>query len=250
MQLRLVHAATLTLALLGIVACNEDDGPIAPTPVLTNISISVGAGTLEVGEMTSATAVGLDQNGEPMTTAAASWVSDEPSIAAIQPASGLILAIAPGTTRIRATIDGRVGERMLTVQIAPAVRINEIQPRGDDPTGWLEFANATDAPVDISGWTLIDANFFGPQFRFAAGTVIPARGLLVVEESALPFGVDANDALHLFSKFGVQVDQAVWAGQITPTLGRCPDGTGGFVRTNAATKGTPNACPPDVPPSQ
>jgi hypothetical protein len=243
MQRRFAYTATLTLAFLGIVACSEDDQPTAPRPVLTNVSITIPAATLEVGEMGSAVAVGLDQNGQPMETAAPSWLSDEPSIAAIQPSSGLILAISPGTTRIRAMIDGRVGESVLTVRTALAVRINEIQPRGDDPTGWLEFVNATDAPVDISGWSLIDSNFFGPQYRFAAGTVIPARGFLVVEESALPFGVDATDALHLFSKFGVQVDQAGWSGQITPTLGRCPDGTGEFIRTTAATKGAPNACP-------
>jgi hypothetical protein len=243
MQRRFLHPATLTLALFGIVACDGDDQPTAPKPVLTNVSVTIPATTLEVGEMSSAVAVGLDQNGDPIQTTAASWQSDQPGVAAIQPSSGLILAVAPGTTRIRAMIDGRVGERVLTVRTAFAVRINEIQPRGDEPTGWLEFANATDAPVDISGWLLIDSNFFGTQYRFAAGSVIPARGFLVVEESALPFGVDATDALHLFSKFGVQVDQAVWTGQITPTLGRCPDGTGEFVRTTAATKGTPNACP-------
>ena len=243
MQRRFARIATLTLVVFGVVACSGDDQPTAPTPVLTNVSITIPAATLEVGEMSSAVAVGLDQNGEPMETAAPSWISDEPTIAAVQPSTGLILAIGPGTTRIRATIDGRVGERLLAVRSAAAVRINEIQPRGDDPTGWLELVNATDAPVDISGWSLIDSNFFGSQYRFAAGTVIPAQGLLVVEESALPFGVDATDALHLFSKFGVQVDQAVWTGDIAPTLGRCPDGTGGFVRTTAATKGAPNACP-------
>ena len=242
MQHRFAYIAALTLALVGGVACNEDDQPTAPAPVLTDVSITIPATTLEVGEMSSAVAVGLDQNGVPMQTAAPSWVSDEPSIAAIQPSSGLILAIGPGTTRIRATIDGRVGERTLSVRTAPAVRINEIQPRGDDPTGWLELANATDAPVDISGWSLIDSDFFGTQYRFAAGTLIPARGLLVVEESALPFGVDAIDALHLFSKYGVQVDQAAWAGQITPSLGRCPDGTGELRQTMAATKGKPNEC--------
>lgn len=243
MQRRFAYTAALTLAALGIVACSDDNEPTAPTPVLTNVSITIPVNALEVGEMSSAVAVGLDQNGDPIETTTATWQSDEPSIAAIQPSSGLILAIGPGTTRIRAMIDGRAGERVLTVRAAAAVRINEIQPRGDDPTGWLEFVNATDGPVDVSGWSLIDSNFFGPQYRFAAGTVIPARGLLVVDESALPFGVDATDALHLFSKFGVQVDQAVWAGQITPTLGRCPDGTGEFVLTTAATKGTPNACP-------
>ena len=249
MQRRFAYTAALTLSLVSIVACKDDNEPTAPTPVLTNVSITIPVTTLEVGEMSSAVAVGLDQNGEPIETAAPSWQSDEPSIAAIQPSSGLILAIGPGTTRIRAMIDGRVGERVLTVRTAFAVRINEIETRGDDPTGWLEFVNATDAPVDISGWSLIDSNFFGPQYRFATGTVSPAHGLLVVEESALPFGVDATDALHLFSKFGVQVDQAGWSGQVTLTLGRCPDGTGSFVRTTAATKGAPNACP-DAPTGQ
>src|SRR5262245_52098011 len=139
MQRRYSYIATLTLALLGTAACSDDNEPTAPTPVLTNVSITIPVNTLEVGEMSSAVAVGLDQNGQPMETPAASWQSDEPTIAAIQPSSGLILAIAPGTTRIRAMIDGRVGERVLTVRTAFAVRINEIQPRGDDPTGWLEF---------------------------------------------------------------------------------------------------------------
>ena len=125
MQRRFVHTATLTLALFGIVACRDDNQPTAPSPVLTNVSITIPVNTLEVGEMSSAVAVGLDQNGEPMETPAASWQSDEPSIAAIQPSSGLILAIGPGTTRIRAMIDGRVGERVLTVRTAFAVRINE-----------------------------------------------------------------------------------------------------------------------------
>lgn len=243
MQRRLRYVATLTLSVFGVVACKEADQPTAPKRVLTSVSVTIPATTLEVGEMSSAVAVGLDQNGEPIQTVAANWETDEPGVAAIHPSSGLLLAIAPGTTRVRAMIDGRVGERVLTVRTALAVRINEIQPRGDDPTGWLEFVNATNDPVDISGWSLIDSNFFGPQYRFATGTVIPARGFLVVEESALPFGVDATDALHMFSRFGVQVDQAGWSGQINTTLGRCPDGTGGFVLTTAPTKGTPNACP-------
>jgi hypothetical protein len=51
------------------------------------------------------------------------------------------------------------------------------------------------------------------------------------------------DNLHLFSRFGVQVDAAIWTAQPATTLGRCPGEGAALVVTTAATKGTANACP-------
>jgi len=173
------------------------------------------------------------------------WASESQTVAGINPTSGAIFAIAPGTTRITATVDGKVGERTVSVARAPAIRINEIQSRGDAPTGWIEFFNPTPVAVDVTEWALVDANFFGPTFTFPAGSVIPAGGLLVIEEASLPFGVDAADQLHLFSRFGVLVDVAFWTAQPTTTLGLCPGVlTAAIVVTTAPTKGTANACPP------
>jgi len=86
-------------------------------------------------------------------------------------------------------------------------------------------------------------NFFGPEFKFPAGSVVQPNGFLVTEETALPFGLEAPDNLHLFSKFGILVDGVNVGQQPTTTFGRCPDGTAAFIVTTAATKGTTNACP-------
>ena len=245
MQHRRTRALALLLTLAGVAACN-DDSPAAPGPhVLTSVNVSVAAASMEVGQTTTATAVGLDQDGAPIDIPPVTWASEISTVAGINPTTGAIFAIAPGTTRITATVDGKVGERTVSVARAPAIRINEIQPRGDAATGWVEFVNPTPVAVDVTQWTLGDANVFGPTFTFPAGSVIPAGGLLVVEEASLPFGVDAADFLHLFSRFGVLVDVAFWTAQPTTSLGLCPGVlTAAIVVTTAPTKGTANACPP------
>ena len=193
--------------------------------------------------MTTAAASGIDQDGAPIATGAVTWSSESSAIAGINPTTGFIFAISPGTTRITAMVDGKVGERTVTVARAPAIRINEVQPRADQPTGWIEFFNPTSAAVDLTEWSLIDANFFGPTFRFPAGSVIPAGGLLVIEEAALPFGLDAIDSAYLFSRFGVLVDGTIWDRQPPTTFGRCDDAPGVLVVMTAPTKGKANACP-------
>ena len=243
MQHRRTGALALLLTLASV-ACN-DDSPAAPARILTSVNVSVAAASIEVGQATNATAAGFDQDGAPMAIPPVTWASESQTVAGINPTSGAIFAIAPGTTRITATVDGKVGERTLSVARAPAIRINEIQSRGDAPTGWIEFFNPTPVAVDVTDWALVDANFFGPTFTFPAGSVIPAGGLLVIEEASLPFGVDAADQLHLFSRFGVLVDVAFWTAQPTTTLGLCPGVlTAAIVVTTAPTKGTANACPP------
>ena len=239
---RLTWWAFLALTpFLGIAACN--DSAVDPRRVLTTVNVSVGTVTLEVGEMTGATASGFDRDGAPFSLGSVAFSSDAPTIAAVTPATGFILAISPGTTRIVATADGVVGERAITVARAPAIRINEVQSRGDGPGGWIELFNPTTAPVDISGWTLIDNNFFGPTFTYPPGSVIAPGGYLVTEEASLPFGLDAVDDARLFSRFGVLVDATVWVAQTQTVFGRCPDGTGTFIPPSTPTKGAGNACP-------
>jgi hypothetical protein len=233
---------TSALTILALSACNDDGAAGPATRVLTTVTVTVPTSTFEVGEIGGATASGFDQNGEPIATGPVTWDSDQQTIAAVNPVTGFILGIAEGTTRITATAGGKIGERPITVKKAAAVRINEIQPRAETPNGWLELSNPTTDAVDLSGWSMVDNNFFGPPYVFPAGTTIPPGGLLVIEESSLPFGLDAADSAHLFSKFGVQVDAAAWANQPATTFGLCPN-QAGPVLTTAPTKGTANACP-------
>lgn len=237
--------ALLGIALLvSLGACSDDDAPAAPpTRVLTTISISLPVETIELGQSITAVAVGLDQNEAPLTIGPVTWTSDKPEAAAVQPSSGSIFGIGEGTATITASFGGKTGERRISVARSPHIEINEVQPAGSSRNGWLELFNPTTNTVDMSGWTLIDSNFFGPAFTFATGTAIPPGGFLVMEESALPFDLDATDNASLFSRFGVLVDLVSWPGQPGTTYGRCPNGNVLIDVTRAPTKGTTNLCP-------
>jgi len=214
---------------------------LSPTPALTTIDVTLEASRVEVGQFTTASAVSLDQFAEPIPAGSAVFASSDPTVAAVSPTTGKILAIAPGTAQILATFEGRSGQRTLTVSKAPAIRVNEVQSNGDAPGGWVEFYNATSTSVDISGWTLTDASVFR-SVVIPAGTRIPANGFLVIDESTFPIGLGESDGVRLFSRFGVLVDGYVWASKPATTYGRCADGTGDFTITTAPTKGSANSC--------
>ena len=234
--------AIAAIAIATAFACSDGDSPVAPRPALTTVAVSVGSPAIEVGELTGATAAMLDQNGAPIPGGVVAWESDKPEIAAVNPTTGLVFGIAPGTATVTATVNGKRGSRAVTVAQAPRIRINEVEPNGDTPGGWIEFFNPTAAAVDLSGWTLIDNNFFGRTYTFPTGSIIQPNGFLVVDEASLPFGLDATDDAYLFSRFGVLVDIVFWPTQPNITFGRCPNGGDSFGDTSAPTKGSANQC--------
>ena len=238
--------ALLLPMLAALIGCKNDDSyPVTPPRVLTGISVSVPTTSLELGQTITATAMGFDQNGAPIDVDTVAWSAVDPSIAAVD-LRGTVFAVSLGTTEITATVDGKVGRQIITVTPSPAIRINEIFPHDPTIAGWAELFNPTSATVDLSGWTFTDSNIF-VELTFPAGASIPPGGYLVIDEASLPFRLDATDAAHLFSRFGVQVDQAVWAIDATQTFGRCPDQPAGFVTLATPTKGAANACPPGGP---
>jgi hypothetical protein len=232
-----------TIAALGIgVAACTDGGAASPQRVLTAVSVSLEAASLEVGQRITATIAAFDQDGAPIASHTPDWSSAAPAVASVDPASGRVLAVAPGTTRIVAIVNGVVGERAVTVFDPPPVRINEIEPAANGTRGWVELFNPTAEPIDVSGWTLNDDTFLGATFTITSRTTIAAGGFVVLEGSSLPFVLDATDDVRLFSRFGAQVDRLFWTVPSATPNGRCPDGTDVFVPTSAATKGTRNAC--------
>jgi hypothetical protein len=235
---RIVALAAVVLS----VACNDDAPTVAPdpTPVLTTVQVALVATVLEVGQASAVTATPLDQNDSLITAGAATFASSAPEVAGVNPATGAIFAIAPGTTQITATIGGKTGTRALTV-FKSAIRLNEVKPNGDAPTGWIELVNPSVAPVDLAGWTISAGNVF-QSFTLPAGTAIAPGGFLVIDETAFPAGLKSADAVHVFSKFGVQVDSFEWVADPVRTFGRCPDATGAFAPTTATTRNTANIC--------
>ncbi|MCP4190209.1 MAG: DNRLRE domain-containing protein [Planctomycetaceae bacterium] len=133
-----------------------------------------------------------------------------------------------------------------------------------DGSGWLELHNTTGQPIDIGHWYLADSAEQLRKYQFPAGTTVPARGYLVVDE-ATQFGNGSTDpgALEPFglSRFGGQIylsggdqqgrllgyreDQAYTSAEVGVTLGRYVKSTSAtdFVRLQSPTAGAANDDP-------
>jgi hypothetical protein len=240
MRRRIITTGTLVLAALLGGGCGAYSYE-APSSTVASVSLALAANPLEVGQATVATTTARDQYGAQIDAGAPVYTSSAPEIAGVNPTTGAILAIAPGVAQITVTVQGKTDRRPVTVVMA-AVRINEVAPNGDGPGGFVELFNPTGVDVDLSGWS-ISGSDVGQSFVIPAGAKILARDFLTVAEQTLPVSLKAADAVHLFSRFGVQVDQLSWATNPITSLGRCPDGTGPFVLTTLATRRAPNACP-------
>jgi hypothetical protein len=233
---RLGALALLTLA--ASAACSADYGTGNRNRV-TTINVAVPRQTIEAGEEITATSVQLDQYGYTIA-ATVTWSSSAPEIASVNPTTGKILAVAAGTATIKASAGGKSGQQNITVTKSPIV-VNEIKPNGDATTGWVELLNPSDNEVDIGGFKISNSDVLHP-FVVPELAKIPAHGFRVIDETLIPGGLSGNDAVHLFSKFGVQIDQFAWTVNPTISLGRCPDGTGNFLLNAAVTRGGVNNC--------
>lgn len=125
---RCLAAAWLALLTLALAACgggggDTPSGPSQPTPVLTTLTVSLAVTTLEVGQATSATVAGRDQNGASIATGAVTWSSSATSVATVNE-SGAITTLAPGQTLITASAGGRQGSASLTVTAGPPASVS------------------------------------------------------------------------------------------------------------------------------
>ncbi|WP_395690570.1 lamin tail domain-containing protein [Nocardioides sp.] len=132
----------------------------------------------------------------------------------------------------------------------PDVVVNEVESNGDQVADWVELKNRSGAPVNVSGWKILDSDpaHAATPVVVPAGTTIPAGGYyaLYTEISQSPgFGLGVGDSVTLLLPDGTtQVDSTTWGAHAATTWGRCPDGTGAFGETTTPTRGLPNACSP------
>jgi hypothetical protein len=197
-----VASAFIVLALA--LAVGVADSMAGATTMLTTLSVTLATPSIEIGQFTRAVAVAFDKNNQPIPTGEVTYESSAPEVAAISPTTGAILGLSSGATVITATVGSKSAQRIVTVSRAP-VRIKEIRAKGDAPGGWVELVNPSDEPVDMAAWTPTATNV-SRSVTLPVGTTIPPHGVLVVEETRFPQGLSATDEVHLFSKFGVEVD--------------------------------------------
>ncbi len=131
------------------------------------------------------------------------------------------------------------------------VVINEVLPSSEGQTGWIELANQTSSPVDISGWILADSLGKANSMVFPQGTKVPANGYLVIEEADYTGGLspsNTGETLYLVATtagtpngagFGFKYP-ALPAGR-TAGIVELSDGLMQIAALSSATKGTANA---------
>lgn len=124
------------------------------------------------------------------------------------------------------------------------VALNEVESSADGDD-WIELYNPLDEPLDVSGLGVMDSD--PRDSTIPAGTVIDPRGYLVLTETDFDFGLGGSDQVRIYDG-DVLVEQTAWTEHAAESWGRCPDATGDFTVTTAATPGERNQCAgiPDV----
>ena len=115
-------------------------------------------------------------------------------------------------------------------ELSGDLAINEVESTGDD-TDWVEVANLTGTDIDISGWAIKD-NDDSRTDVVPAGSVVPAHGLLVIDQQSatyaegFTFGLGNGDVFRLYDLSGELAATTTWATHAVVSWARCPDGTG------------------------
>jgi hypothetical protein len=147
MNATITRAASFTVALflaLSLVSCGSD----APSgPVITTIVVGQSGVVLDgLGSTQQLSAVVDDQHGSPIPSAAISWSTTAPAVAAVSSA-GLVTAVAKGTATITATAGSVSASVSITVNQTPAA-IATVS--GDAQTGTVATALASPLIVQVN----------------------------------------------------------------------------------------------------
>lgn len=128
------------------------------------------------------------------------------------------------------------------VTAAEGLFINEISASGED---WIELYNSTDAIKNISGYKISDD---GAQYTLPVGTMVPAKGFLVIICDDGNSGLNTNFKL---SSDGETVTLKNATNEVAETVqypkldngqsyGRYPDGSATFAISGVTSKGLSN----------
>src|SRR5690606_21449037 len=115
--------------------------------------------------------------------------------------------------------------------VPPAIAVNEVESNGD-ATDWVEIMNTGDAPIDISGWIVLDSDPVGHAadvIPVPAGTILAAGAFYVFDQpSHFTFGLGGGDQVSVRNATGVTVAEYSWTAHANGVYARCVDGTGEF----------------------
>jgi uncharacterized protein YjdB len=123
---------------------------VIPVPV-ASVSVSPPSASVLVGGTVSLTATTLDSAGSVLTGRAMTWSSNSAAVATVN-ASGVLSAVAPGSTTVTATSEGRSGTASVTVSSVPVASVTVAPASASLQVGQTVQLTAT--PKDANGGVL------------------------------------------------------------------------------------------------
>ncbi len=144
-------AILLLLLPLALPGCDSSSGadpePTGPAAEPTSVFVSTPKDLLEsIGETVQLTAEVRDQNGNTMAGVALTWTSADPTVAGVDSSTGLVTAVANGSTVITATAGDATGAASITVsQVATGLS----KAGGDNQEGTVGAALAENPTVVV-----------------------------------------------------------------------------------------------------
>lgn len=204
----------VVLGLLAAVGCGGSDSN-APAPVLTTLTVALSPNAVQVGQTSTATATGVDQNGAVMAIGTVTWTSS--SAIATVAADGKVTAVSAGSAIISGAVGGKSAQAVLTIVPLPGVALSivtgppaTVQNRiALTPAPVVQVVNSTGGPVAQGGLTVTASASVGniagvatavtdgtgratfTQMGFATRTLGP-RNLVFTAPGMTPASVSVN----------------------------------------------------------
>ena len=168
--------------------------PVASTAPVASVGVALASSSLIVSGSTQATATTRDASNNVLTGRAVTWSSGSAAIATVS-GSGLVTAVAPGTTNITASSEGISGSGSLTVSAAPppgSISSNE-------PSGMTPLTERPFSALNEDGWT----NTGSSDYKIVADATAP-KSPSNVGQIRFPAGFGSGNAPAVLEK--------VWSG--------------------------------------
>ena len=216
MQLRRSLAA-LTAAFLSLQCSSE--GGVTNVLVVARVEVAPDLSDLVLGSTVQLGATPKTASGITVTGRTVSWSSTDPSIASVS-GSGLVTGVAVGgPVRIRATVDGIVGDAVITVTPVPVDRVTVTPEDVNLLVGATQQLTAN--AFDASGGPLSGRSFLWQSSDNATATVTTSGLVIAIREggpvtiTATAEGKSGNGSVSVIDRpptrlgFGTQPSDAV-----------------------------------------
>jgi uncharacterized protein YjdB len=115
---------------------------------VNSVSVTPSPANLMVGQTLQLSAIARDAGGAVLTGRAVTWTTGDPAVATVS-SSGVLTAVAPGTTQVTATVDGVAGSASSTVTAVPVASVSVSPNTATVIVGQNVTLTAT--PLDASG---------------------------------------------------------------------------------------------------